>query len=104
MSHDTHEVHLFSAAATVVPPAGKESSNTRHALLVFVRQPIGTDFDWEQAGRVVGDGGWDDIVVTKAAKAALMPPSSDNTLRDAYLSAMQNGSSLVVYAQAVDAE
>ena len=103
MSHDTHEVHLFSAQATVVPPAGKESSNTRHALLVFVRQPIGADFDWEHAGRIIGDGGWDDIVITKAAKAALMPPSSDNTLRDAYFKAMESGSSLVVYAKAVDA-
>ncbi|MBL8522134.1 MAG: hypothetical protein JNN20_00450 [Betaproteobacteria bacterium] len=100
MSHENHEVHLFSAQATVVPPAGKESSNTRHALLVFVRQPIGTDFDWQDAGRIIGDGGWDDIVITKAAKAMLMPPSSDNTLRDAYLSAMENGSSLVIYAQA----
>ena len=103
MSHETHEVHLFSAQATVVPPAGKESSNTRHALLVFVRQPIGTDSDWEQAGRVIGEGGWDDIVITKAAKAVLMPPSSDNTLRNAYLNAMESGGSLVIYAAAVDA-
>jgi len=103
LSHETHEVHLFSAQATVVPPAGKESSNTRHALLVFVRQPIGTEFDWQNAGRIIGDGGWDDIVITKAAKAALMPPSSDNTLRDAYFKAMESGSSLVVYAAALSA-
>lgn len=101
MSNENQEIHLFSAQATVVPPAGKEASNTRHALLVFVRRPVGSAFDMEHAGRVVADGGWDDIVITKAAHAALMPPSSDNTLRDAYLSAMQNGSSLVIYAQAV---
>ena len=96
----SNEIHLFSAQAIATLP--NSTIKTRHALLVFIRQPIGTDFDWEHAGRIIADGGWDDILITKASKAALMPPSADNTLRNAYLNAMENGNSMVVYAEPVD--
>ncbi len=100
----SNEIHLFSAQAIATLANSQSAAKTRHALLVFIRQPIGTDFDWEHAGRIVADGGWDDILITKAAKAALMPPSGDNTLRNAYLNAMDSGNSLVVYAEPIDGE
>ena len=98
----SNEIHLFSAQAIAALTNGQSAAKTRHALLVFIRQPIGTGFDWEHAGRIIADGGWDDILIAKASKAALMPPSVDNTLRNAYLNAMENGNSMVVYAEPVD--
>ena len=97
-----NEIHLFSAQAIAALTNSQSATKTRHALLVFIRQSIGTDFDWEHAGRIIADGGWDDILIAKASKAALLPPSGDNTLRNAYLNAMENGNSMVVYAEPVD--
>ena len=97
-----NEIHMFTAQATASEKNDHYTDKSRHALLVFIRQPVGTEYDRENARKTVEDTGWENIVIGKAGKLALKPDTNDETLKHAYLDAAETGSSIVVYAEPIE--
>ena len=96
-----NEIHMFTAQATASPGNDRFTAKARHALLVFIRQPVGSEYDNDNAIKVVEETGWEDVVIDKAAKLAAKPMTSDPTLKIAHHEAAEKGSSIVVYADPI---
>ena len=97
------KLHMFSAQATVGASAkGGLPVGQRHALLIFVRQPADAAHDSATAAALAEAGGWVDVSITKSATVVVGPDGqSDETLRDAMISAVENGHGIVVYAEPI---
>ncbi len=97
-----NEIHMFTAQATVVLPTGDLAARARHALLVYIRQPIGTEYDLENARKTVEVAGWENVTIGKSGKLAANPNTDNETLLSAHREAAENGSCIVVYDQPID--
>ena len=90
------EVHVFtgsaasSAASTGYPPG------ERHALMIFLRQPGGSDHDWQGAEALVGAESWSDVSLERGGIVG--SNSTLGNLAELHEAAMKNGGSFVVYA------
>ena len=98
------EIHMFLG----IGGAGDENRSgyrkgERHALLVFLAQPQGSEHDWVGAEAVATDAGWHEVQLTKAGTV-----SPENVLgrpeeiTDAFGDALEKGRSLIVYEGAVE--
>jgi hypothetical protein len=101
-----YEVHLFEAIGTASGATeGAYRPGDRHAMLVFVRQSLGTAHDWANAEIGANDGGWGDISFQRAG--TLFSDSLNGKSPDfvgAYEHAMHGGCGLVVYRPPVISE
>jgi hypothetical protein len=92
-----HEVHVFAGSAaslseeTTGYPAGE-----RHALLVFLRQPAGSDHDWAAAEALVAAESWADVSLDRGG--TIGPSSTLGGMTGMYDAAMANGGSIIIYS------
>ena len=91
-----------TAQATVILPSGDDAAKTRHALLLFIRQPIGTEYDLENARKTVEVADWETVVIGKSGKLAAEPNADNETLMSAHREAAENGCSIVVYDEPIE--
>ena len=97
-----YEIHLFLGIA-----AAEETSKSafpageRHALLVFLRQPIGSDHYWSLAESCLEDAGWAQVALQKASTVDRSVLEIEPTAQSAYEDAMARGSAIVVYSDPV---
>lgn len=97
-----NEIHMFTAQATASPGNDRFTAEARHAMLVFVRQPVGAEYDHDNARKVVEETGWENVVIDKAGKLAAKPITNDPTLKTAHREAAEKGISIVVYADPIN--
>jgi hypothetical protein len=97
-----YEIGLFLGIAEVSEgnqlgyPIGE-----RHALVVFSRQPEGSEPDWNLAKSHMQRCGWSDV---EFEKASTLDPSAldlEPSARSSYDAAMINGSAIIVYSDPV---
>jgi hypothetical protein len=100
-----YEIHLFLGIAT----AGVENQfgypfGERHAMLVFSRQPVGTDSDWELAASHLDGSDWTEIEWERATIIDAPSPNTHPTTQAAYDDALAKGSAIIAYSDPVEAE
>jgi hypothetical protein len=100
-----YEIHLFLGTAS----AGKENKfayapGERHAVLVFSRQPIGTEHDWQFAASHLEGAGWTHIELQRAKNMDAPNLNTDPTFSTAYEKALAQGGTVIVYTDPVDAQ
>lgn len=94
----TNEVHIFLAKATA---SGVERFNSgqRHAMHIYVRQPLGSGHDWEAAKLVALNCGWSQVEIVKAGTlSADSAERKGEPERSCYLSALESGDAILVYS------
>lgn len=98
-----YRIHIFLASGAAGPsnqfgyPGGE-----RHALLILLRQPDGSDHDWDSAANHATEAGWTDVSTTKGGYLqadALQDIPAESV--SAYEDALEQGSSIIVYADAI---
>lgn len=95
------EVHLYAAVA-MAESAESHAAGQRHPMLVFLRQPVGTEHDLPAAAAVAESAGWVEVDFTKAGVLpAEAEPTMDEGFRTHYLAALDAGHSLLVYDSVV---
>ena len=97
-----YEIHLFLgiAAAREASKCGF-SVGKRHAVLVFFRQPIGSDHYWNLAESCLEDAGWTQVALQKASTVDRSTLETEPTARSAYEDAMARGSAILIYSDPV---
>ena len=93
---------MFRADASAASGNDRYPAGERHALLAFIRQPAGAEYDWANVERVIVEAGWGAVTIHKAGRLALDPASADEVLDSAHRDAAENGSSIVVYAEPIN--
>jgi hypothetical protein len=94
----TTEVHIFLAKATA---SGVERFpiGQRHAMHIYVRQPLGSAHDWESAEFVALNCGWSQVEILKAGTlSANSAESKGEPERSCYHSALESGDAILVYS------
>jgi hypothetical protein len=90
-------VHIFLAKATSLNaenfPAGE-----RHALHIYLRQPINSDYDYQSAKLVTMKNGWTDIELIQAGTLSEPIEIKQEILHTCYAHALENGSAILVYS------
>lgn len=98
------EVHIFMAVAKA--SAGNElgyASGQKHALLIFVRQPYGSDHDWTRAEEIATNSGWSDVDISKAGSIESENVNGkDEIISASYEEALEAGSSIIAYSDPVE--
>jgi hypothetical protein len=93
-----NEVHVFLAKATSLNaenyPAGE-----RHALHIYLRQPLNTDHDYRSAELVTLNSGWVDINLVEAKTLSRTIEKKQETLHSCYMTAYKYGSAILVYGE-----
>jgi hypothetical protein len=99
-----HEVYVFSVNGRAA--AGNDFGyppGEKHALLILLRQQPGSEADWVAAEIAATARGWYELVFSEAST---LPPENLNSLPEraveAYRQAMENGSALVAFADAIE--
>jgi hypothetical protein len=100
----SYEVYVFVGEATTAEhnasgyPAGK-----KYAILVFSRQLKGAEPDWELPQSDLEAAGWVDVQLKEGGKVnPKKNAAAVDTSRSAYVSALKNGSAVVVYPEGSD--
>jgi hypothetical protein len=98
-----YEIHLFlGTAAAGGATNSRFPAGERHALLVFFRQPIGSDHYWNLAESCLEDAGWAQVALQKASKVVDRSVLEIEPIaRSAYEDAMIRGSAIVIYSDPV---
>ena len=94
------EIHMFLAiaksASTYYP------ADERHALHIYLRQPLKTEHNWAAAEAIAIKNGWAQIAFKKAGT---LPPESkertDAPFRSCYEAAVRDGDSILVYSDPI---
>lgn len=87
--------------------AGNEHSypvGERHALLVFSRQPEGTEPDWLAAEAIVTSKGWFDVQLQEGSLVNTTMLDCDPDARPCYEQAMIHGWALIVFSDPLQAD
>jgi hypothetical protein len=92
------EIHVFRAEATVGPGAMGRIPGRQHSLMLFLRQPHGTDHDWSRAETILREEGWLSPSLSRAGTLPMAPKEGiDQILAAAHTSAAEKGHSVVIY-------
>ena len=67
----------------------------KHALIVFLKQPEGSDHDWAAAEAIVAAAYWSNITLRRAGTLNGDSPRGD--LTESYQAALSSGSAIVIY-------
>jgi hypothetical protein len=100
-----HDVYVFSANGRAA--VGNEFGyppGEKHALLILLRQRPGSEADWIAAEVTATVRGWYELVFLEAS--TVLPQNLvglPEQAVEAYRQAMENGSALVAFAEAIDA-
>jgi hypothetical protein len=99
-----HEIHLFLGEGTI--GAGNSlgfEPGGRHRVMLFVRQPAGSDHDFALATKRAEESG---LLEVKFEQGGTFQPESIATLSPhlvaAYQRALSAGTGIIVYAQSAD--
>jgi hypothetical protein len=98
-----YEVNLFMGTGAALDanqdayPAGE-----RHALLIFSRQPQGTEPDWAAAEAIVTSKGWCDVQLQEGSLVNPHMLDSDPDARPCYEQALVHGWALIVFSDPVE--
>ena len=97
-----HKIWLFVGTAVASAqnasgcPAGEQ-----HAIIVFLRQPRGSEADFEGASTVARDNGWKDVDLERAGTLEGEPLSSDPDEIECYQSALEYGHAIMVFSDPI---
>jgi hypothetical protein len=97
-----YDVNLFFGTAAAM--AGNQHSypvGERHALLVFSRQPKGTEPDWLAAESIVTSKGWLDVQLQQASTVDPSTLDVEPDARPSYEQALTDGWALIVFSESV---
>lgn len=90
------EIHVFTGSAVSLSSATGYSAGERHALMVFLRQPVGSDHDWASAETLVAAESWGEVLLERGGTVG--PDSAIGDFSEMYQAALSNGGSIVVYS------
>lgn len=92
------EVHMFSAVARASARTPGRTPGHHHPLLIFVRQPAGSDHDLAAAAATAAAQGWDEVDITRAGT---LPPDVETQIqepvRSVYLATLAQGRAMVAF-------
>lgn len=92
------EVHIFTGIATSLDqqvtnyPVGE-----RHSLMIFLRQSIGSDHDWDAAEALVVAASWGEVDLKRGGTLTTEDTLGD--FQEMYDTALSNGGAIVVYSE-----
>lgn len=93
------EVHVFQGTAEASARTQRYLVGEERPIIVLLRQPHGTNHDWDTAARKVAELGWRNIYL-ESGKTLTDPEQLnklDHLLKQAYERALENGCHLLVY-------
>jgi hypothetical protein len=94
-----YEVHIFEAEASVTDAnVGPYCIGNRHAMLIFSRQAVGTEHDWQAAEENTRKSGWGDFSFQRAGTLiAENLNGKSSEFREAFEHALSQGCGIIVY-------
>lgn len=95
------EMHLYIGTARAtdksnsVYPIGE-----KHAILLFIKEDVNSEYDSIKAEEIVVSTGWDNIEFTRCGKVS-EDKIAGNSNEDSYYDAVESGSSLIIYGDPI---